>query len=155
MNSELQAIKDAWDASSAVKNAAVERKGTLLCAAWALDNTPNEGQRASIAAAGVDQMKRPGLEKELVKCEDQIALARSQDDDVRALCDAYVTAHPEQFTEYEGMSLEACVAAVGVFRSAGMEEGQWKVEVWLLHHYAPQSIGGIARAIVRIPGQRF
>lgn len=75
-------------------------------------------------------------------------------DDVgaRALCDAYVAAHPEQFTSLEVMSLEQCVNAVEVFRDAGMEEEQWKVEAWLLHHYEPQNIGGPITAQVRIPG---
>ena len=154
MNGELQAIKDAWNASSAVKNAAVDRKGTLRCAVWALENTPNEGQRASIAAAGADGLDRPGLEREMEACEAQIKLARSQDDDVRALCDAYVAAHPEQFTEHENMSLEECVTAVSVFRAAGMEEAQWRVETWLLRNFMPQDIGGVAKAIVRIPGGR-
>lgn len=70
----------------------------------------------------------------------------------RALCDAYVQAHPEQFAALEAMTLEQCVKAVEVFRDAGMEEEQWKVETWLLHHYEPQSIGGPIQAVVRIPG---
>lgn len=76
------------------------------------------------------------------------------EDGTRALCDAYVEAHPEQFTELANMSLEECVQALSVFRAAGMEESQWKVEVWLLHRFEPQTIGGVARATVRIPGLR-
>lgn len=70
----------------------------------------------------------------------------------RALCDAYVEAHPERFTALSGMELEQCVNALEVFRAAGMEESQWEVEVWLLHRYEPQTIGGQVRAQVRIPG---
>jgi len=70
----------------------------------------------------------------------------------RALCDAYVEAHPEQFDELRNMTIDECVQAVSVFRAAGMEESQWKVEVWLLHHFEPQQIGGQVQATVRIPG---
>ena len=70
----------------------------------------------------------------------------------RQMCDAYVEAHPDLFAELSGMSLEECVKAVGVFRNAGMEESQWNVEVWLLHHFEPQAIGGPIKAQVRLPG---
>lgn len=72
----------------------------------------------------------------------------------RALCDAYVEAHPERFTQLADMSLEDCVKALSVFRAAGMEESQWEVEVWLLHHFEPQTIGGQVQAQVRRPGLR-
>lgn len=73
------------------------------------------------------------------------------EDGTRSMCDAYVSAHPEQFTSLKDMTLEQCVNAVSVFRNAGMEEEQWKVEVWLLHHFEPQQIGGPIRTVVRIP----
>jgi hypothetical protein len=76
------------------------------------------------------------------------------EDGTRAACDAYVAAHPDQFTSLETMSLDACVQALSVFRQAGMEEEQWKVEVWLLHHFEPQQIGGPMEARVRLPGTR-
>lgn len=76
------------------------------------------------------------------------------EDGTRALCDAYVEAHPEQFNSLREMSLEECVQAVSVFRQAGMAEEQWKVEVWLLHRWEPQTIGGEVQATVRIPGLR-
>lgn len=97
MNSELEAIKDAWD----------KRTGT-----------------------GRDE------------------------DGTRAMCDAYVAAHPEQFDSLREMSLEQCVNALSVFRQAGMEEEQWRVEAWLLHHFEPQHIGGPMQAVVRIPKGR-
>jgi hypothetical protein len=97
------------------------------------------------------------------------------EDGTRAMCDAYVAAHPGQFITLRGLSefhpAEGepercadcgaspgathpcqCVKALSVFRQAGMEEEQWKVEVWLLHHIAPQTIGGPIVARVRLPG---
>lgn len=76
------------------------------------------------------------------------------EDGTRAMCDAYVEAHPDQFTALREMTIEECVNAVSVFRQAGMAEEQWKVEVWLLHHFAAQNIGGPMQAQVRIPGLR-
>lgn len=76
------------------------------------------------------------------------------EDGTRAMCDAYVEAHPEQFNSLREMSLEQCVTALSTFRAAGMEEEQWKVEVWLLHRFEPQQIGGPIQAQVRIPGLR-
>ena len=54
----------------------------------------------------------------------------------------------------DGHVIEECVNAVSVFRQAGMAEEQWKVEVWQLHHFEPQQIGGPIQAQVRIPGLR-
>jgi hypothetical protein len=68
------------------------------------------------------------------------------------LADAYVAAHPEQFTDLAAMPLDKCVTAVDAFRAAGMDEAQWQVEAWLLHRFLPQNIGGTAQAAVRIPG---
>lgn len=77
-----------------------------------------------------------------------------EEEGTRALCDAYVEAHPERFTNLRDMSLEECVQALSVFRQAGFEESQWEVEVWLLHRFEPQTIGGQVQATVRIPGLR-
>ncbi|AEL19951.1 hypothetical protein SEA_TAPIOCA_23 [Mycobacterium phage Tapioca] len=71
----------------------------------------------------------------------------------RALADAYVTEHPDQFANLADMPIEQCVAAVDVFRSAGMEDDQWRVEAWLLHRFEPQTIGGPVTARIRVPGQ--
>lgn len=73
------------------------------------------------------------------------------EDGTRAMCDAYVEANPERFTELANMTLEECVQTVSVFRDAGMEQSQWEVEVWLLHHFEPQTIGGPLQARVRLP----
>ena len=70
----------------------------------------------------------------------------------REMCDRYVKAHPEQFTKLAGMTLEELVQSVSVFRQAGWEEEQWLIEVWLLHHFEPQNIGGTVTARVRLPG---
>lgn len=69
-----------------------------------------------------------------------------------ALADVYVAANPEIFTQFSDMSIADCVNAVSVFRSANMEEEQWRVEAWLLSHFEPQQIGGEYQAQVRIPG---
>lgn len=89
-----------------------------------------------------------------------------EEDGTRALCDAYVAAHPEQFTELANMTLEQCVQSVSLFRQASFdptqtmafkqmgvdpEESQWKVEVWLLHNFEPQNIGGPLQARIRLP----
>ena len=68
----------------------------------------------------------------------------------RALCDAYVAAHPEEFAELEGKTLEEVVNALSVFRNAGLEEEQWRCEIWQLHHWEPQNIGGTYQAQVRL-----
>lgn len=72
------------------------------------------------------------------------------EDGARKLADAYVAAQPDEFTELAGMTLEQCVQAVEVFRNAQMADSQWRVETWLLHHFAPQNIGGAAAPTVRI-----
>jgi hypothetical protein len=76
------------------------------------------------------------------------------EDGTRAACDAYVAAHPERFTNLSTLTLEECVKSLSVFREAGFEESQWEVEVWLLHHFEPQQIGGPMEARVRLPGTR-
>jgi hypothetical protein len=75
------------------------------------------------------------------------------EDGTRAMCDAYVAAHPDQFTNLRDLTIEECVTAISTFRAAGFEEEQWKVEVWQLHHFEPQVIGGPIVARVRLPGR--
>ncbi len=69
----------------------------------------------------------------------------------RALCDAYVAAHPELFAGLENFDLPVLVDQLSQRRNAGDEEGTWNLEVWLLHHYEPQNIGGVYKAEVRLP----
>lgn len=68
------------------------------------------------------------------------------------LADTYVTAHPDQFTSLNGLDMEQCVAAIDVFRAAGMEEDLWRVQAWILHRFEFQTIGGPVTARVRVPG---
>ncbi|BDY31426.1 hypothetical protein [Mycolicibacterium mageritense] len=69
---------------------------------------------------------------------------------VVALADAYVADHPDLFTSLQSMSRDECVAALDVFRAAGMEEDQWRVEAWIQHQWEPMNIGGPVEAKVRI-----
>ncbi|WP_099021262.1 hypothetical protein [Mycolicibacterium palauense] len=83
----------------------------------------------------------------------------------RKVCDEYVAAHPDDFSEFEAWSLEECVAAVDVFRDAAAtfrsrglnahavtaDSNKLKLDVWLLHRFEPQDIGGAAKVKVRIP----
>lgn len=68
----------------------------------------------------------------------------------RELADKYVSKHPEHFASLQEMSVQELVKAVDVFREAGMFDEQWRVEVWLLHHFNPQDIGGPVAATVRM-----
>ncbi|MGV0785098.1 hypothetical protein [Mycolicibacterium sp. XJ775] len=74
-------------------------------------------------------------------------------DQVRALSDAYVAAHPDQFVSLQTMERDQCIAAIDVFRAAAMEEDQWRVEAWIQHRWNPMIIGGPIAATVRTPGQ--
>lgn len=68
------------------------------------------------------------------------------------LADAYVEAHPDLFSALADMSIGDLVNAVDVFRSAKMEQDQWRIETYLLHKFKPQKIGGAVEAEVRFPG---
>lgn len=68
----------------------------------------------------------------------------------RTLADSYVAANPDEFTDLTDKTLSACVEAVDVFRNAGYDEMQCRVETWLLHKFEPQHIGGETQAQVRI-----
>jgi hypothetical protein len=70
-----------------------------------------------------------------------------------ALADKYVAAHPDEFNEMQAMTIEACVQAVEVFRAANMTESEQRMEVWLLHKFEPQNVGGPAQPQVRTPGK--
>lgn len=68
----------------------------------------------------------------------------------RELADKYVKAHPEHFAALDKKSVEELVKAVDVFREAGWEDEQWRVEAFLLSQYEPQEIGGTATPKLRI-----
>lgn len=83
-------------------------------------------------------------------------------DTARRLADQYVANNPTQFTHMEDWSLETCVASVEAFRAAGdlfrerglddqaVDASKLLVDVWLLHHFQPQQIGGSAAPMIRV-----
>jgi hypothetical protein len=71
-------------------------------------------------------------------------------DKARQLAKKYVDAHPDQFESLKGMTVPQLVNSVDVFRAAGMETEQWRVEAWLLDRVPPQNIGGEYQAEVRL-----
>jgi hypothetical protein len=77
--------------------------------------------------------------------------AKRDEDKTRKLADAYVKANPDEFTELAEMSEDDCVKALEVFRAAGMEDSEWKVQAWLFHKFEPRNIGGTYEAKVRVP----
>jgi hypothetical protein len=72
------------------------------------------------------------------------------DDKVRKLADKYVAAHKDDFAGFDNLPLEVLVRTLESYREQGDEEGQWKIETWLLHHFEPQNIGGTHEATVRL-----
>lgn len=76
--------------------------------------------------------------------------SRQDMDEARSLGKAYVLANTNEFPEsdYASRTVEELVAAVDVFRAAGMLDAQWRVEAWLLFRYAPQNIGGTVQPAI-------
>lgn len=91
----------------------------------------------------------------------------------RKMADVYVQQHPEKFENLKELSTfvpteqfptcpscridsgeHVCtiVKTLEVFRSAGFEDQYWECEIWLLHHFEPQQIGGPMRVQIRRPG---
>lgn len=89
-------------------------------------------------------------ELEAIKAAWDKATGRN-DAETRALCDAYVEAHPDEFVDLLDKPLPTVVEALSLFREAGMETEMWRCEVWQLHHWEPQNIGGTYEAQVRLP----
>ena len=73
------------------------------------------------------------------------ALAHSMSDD-------YVAANPSEFTGFETKSIEQLCGAIDTFRAAGMDEEVQRMEVWLLHRFEPQNIGGVYQPQIRVTG---
>ena len=71
----------------------------------------------------------------------------------RSMSDAYVAANPGEFTGYEGKTIENLALAIDVFRDAGMDEEVQRMEVWLLHRFEPQNIGGVYQPQIRVVGE--
>lgn len=76
------------------------------------------------------------------------------DDAVRAMADAYVEAHSDQFDNLRafGNDQDRCIKALEVFRDAGFDREWRTVQVWLWHTFAQQAVGGEAAAVLRMPG---
>jgi hypothetical protein len=72
------------------------------------------------------------------------------DDKVRKLADKYVAAHKADFAGFEHLSLDALVKTLEGYRESGDEEGEWKIQTWLFHHFEPQNIGGTYEAQLRV-----
>ena len=70
----------------------------------------------------------------------------------RTMSDAYVAAHPEEFTGFEGKTIEELCGAIDTFREAGMDEEVQRIETWNLHRFEPQNIGGTYQPQIRIAG---
>lgn len=69
----------------------------------------------------------------------------------RQLAEEFVTDNPDLYgADYLAKDIGELVRAVDVFREAGMEEEQWRVEAWLLYAFEPQTIGGEYKAKLKI-----
>lgn len=71
----------------------------------------------------------------------------------RTMSDAYVASHPDEFVEFENMSTIELADKIDRFRIIGQSEEVQRVEVWLLHRFNPQNIGGIYQPQIRIAGE--
>ncbi len=82
------------------------------------------------------------------------------------ISDAYVADNASDFAGLRELTIEECVALVDVqreaaakFREAGMENlavlcdsEKLRIDVWLLHAFEPQNIGGVYKATLRNVG---
>lgn len=89
------------------------------------------------------------MKAELQAIKDAWEATPRDDDGARTLADQYVSSNPDEFNGFQGMTIEQLVEAIDTFRSANMEEDQWRIETWLLHRYTPQNIGGIYQPQLR------
>lgn len=83
--------------------------------------------------------------------DDGKKLARD-DDKARKLADKFVSSNSALYKGWEALPLEVLVKMVDKYRDDGDEDQQWQVEAWLLHHFEPQNIGGLAEAKIRVVG---
>jgi hypothetical protein len=67
-----------------------------------------------------------------------------------ALADAYVDAHPELVARYDAFDIPDLVALLEAARDRGDEERVVEIDLWLLHAFEPQQIGGQATARVSV-----
>lgn len=54
----------------------------------------------------------------------------------------YVAAHENEFLAYKDMTIPELVGLIDAYRAAGNEELRIKIDIWLLHAFEPQQIGG-------------
>ena len=80
--------------------------------------------------------------------------AKRDENKTRRLADKYVQDHPGEFEELANLSEPDCVKALEVFRSAGLEDSEWRVQVWLFHAFEPQNIGGEHHSVLRVPNAK-
>ena len=67
------------------------------------------------------------------------------------LAAAYVAAHPELDAEMADWDLPKIVEAISLFRAAGSDVQQWRLEAYHLAKWEPQEIGGEYHATLRTP----
>jgi hypothetical protein len=76
------------------------------------------------------------------------------DDKVYKLADKYVTANKADYAGFENLPLEALVRTLESCREQGDEDGEWKIQAWLFHHFEPQNIGGTYQPELRLANGR-
>ena len=92
------------------------------------------------------------MKAELQAIKDKWAEVPRDADLARSMSDAYVAAHPEEFTGFEPMDIGQLCGAIDTFREAGMTEDVQRIEVWLLHRFESQNIGGTYQPQIRVIG---
>ena len=70
----------------------------------------------------------------------------------RSMADDYVAAHAAEFIGFDAKTIEQLCGAIDTFQEAGMDEEVQRIEVWLLHRFEPQNIGGTYQPQIRIAG---
>lgn len=60
----------------------------------------------------------------------------------REIAATAITEFSSEFKDYDKKELPDLVAAVDLFRAAGWEKEYRKIEMYILHSFAPQNIGG-------------
>lgn len=80
----------------------------------------------------------------------QTAEEAGKHDKAVELADAYVAANPDEFKDHAQQDLESCVRAIDVFRAAGHDTDQWRMQAWIYHHFAFQDIGGTYQPQLRV-----
>lgn len=86
------------------------------------------------------------------------AMDNADFDTARALADAYVPAHPDEFSDYyaiveaaesETAAHTEVVQSVEALRNAGLQSHQYRAEAFLLYRWAPLDASGASGPHVR------